>query len=73
MSQLRPLGTATDVYIHGQNISALTQGTVLHEALHNLTGLRDDDLKRLLDLAPGDSDTSNINDVLVQHGCAGND
>ena len=31
------------------------------------------ELEKLLGLDPGGSDTSNINDVLVQHGCAGND
>jgi len=45
VSQLAPIGggTATDVYIDTSKtgLKYLTQGEILHEALHNLTGLND--------------------------------
>jgi hypothetical protein len=40
-SQVKPAGTATDVYINTRLLSQVTQATLLHEALHNLTGLHD--------------------------------
>jgi len=44
-SQITPPtnGPATDVYIHtsAKALKFLTQGTILHEVLHNLTGLED--------------------------------
>lgn len=69
---------ATDVYI---NTTAsllktyLTQSTILHEALHNLTGLDDDDVETLLGLPPTaskGSPTDVINKTLVANGCAAN-
>lgn len=73
-AQLQP--PATDVYI---NTNArvlkkyLTQSTILHEALHNLTGLEDPALAEALGTSPtpGGS-TTPINTALVQGGCAAN-
>ncbi len=65
---------ATDVYIATQKkaLSYLTPVTILHESLHNLTGLDDPDLYNLLTgkkLGPGP--TTPINDALQQNGCVG--
>lgn len=45
---------ATDVYINtdAKALPFLAQGTILHEALHNLTGMYDDGLEMLLGLNP---------------------
>ena len=54
----------------------LTQSTIVHEALHNLTGMYDDDLEKLLgleskkDCARG---TVCISEKLQAAGCVGND
>jgi hypothetical protein len=45
-------GPATDIYINTALIESLTQATILHEALHNLTGMYDGDLELLLGLSP---------------------
>lgn len=72
-------GPATDVYINTKDLKDLSQGTILHEALHNLTGLYDDlpkgnNLEELLGLKPKE-DCSNgticITNKLVGAGCAG--
>ncbi|MGO9241049.1 MAG: IPT/TIG domain-containing protein [Bryobacteraceae bacterium] len=70
---------ATDVYINTRrNVlrKYLSQSTILHEALHNLTSLDDDGLEEYLCLAPTASQgypTDVINKVLIQNGCAPND
>ena len=71
-AQTQPPGT--DAYIATQKnaLKNLTQATILHESLHNLTGLDDPDLYNLLTgkiLPPGP--TVIINTVLEQNGCAG--
>ena len=68
---------ATDVYIHSDPKvfpKRLTQGTVLHEALHNLTGLFDPELADLLDVDKSKYDANGsieITPKLVEVGCAG--
>jgi hypothetical protein len=69
MAQTQP--PATDVYINTHALSYLTQGTILHESLHNLTGKNDPDLKIMLDLPKGTSATDDINHKLEAAGCAG--
>jgi hypothetical protein len=74
MSQF-PQPPGTDVYIATQAkaLHYLTQSTILHESLHNLTGLDDGDLyyrlsgQRLCTTCKSDL----INVVLVQNGCGG--
>ncbi len=66
---------ATDVYITTlpNQLNKITQSLILHEALHNLTGLGDKDLYKLLTgalLAPGPTDI--ISNALVTMGCAAN-
>jgi len=72
VAQVQP--PSTDVYIATQKkaLTYLTQSTILHESLHNLTGLGDVDLYYLLTgkkLPAGP--TVVINTVLEQHGCVG--
>jgi hypothetical protein len=64
---------ATDVYINSKKLKSLTQSTILHESLHNLTGLGDDDLEVLLGLlatASKGSPTDVINKILEMNNCA---
>jgi hypothetical protein len=79
-AQLHPLtgGQATDVYINTKDLKDLSPGTILHEALHNLTGKYDnlpqgDNLEELLGLNP-EKDCSNgticITNKLIGAGCA---
>jgi hypothetical protein len=64
---------ATDVYVNSRRMKFFTQSTILHEALHNLTGLEDGDLKALLGLAStSTSATDDINKQLEQNSCAAN-
>jgi hypothetical protein len=51
---------------------AFTQGMILHESLHNLTGKNDKDLKIMLGLPTGGSITSDISFKLRDVGCTGN-
>jgi hypothetical protein len=65
----------TDAYYATQSaaLQHLTQATILHEALHNLTGLGDPDLYMLLtgkNLPAGP--TAPISSALVTMGCAAN-
>ena len=69
MAQVQP--PATDIYINTHVLNYLTQGTILHEALHNLTGKNDPQLKTMLDLPLGQSATDDINHKLEGAGCAG--
>ncbi len=76
-AQTQPPGT--DVYLNTNPAFSklvqkkLTQSTILHEALHNLTGLEDPALMETLGTSPGPNGaTDTINQVLVQNGCAGN-
>jgi hypothetical protein len=65
---------STDVYFATQKnaLKNLTQSTVLHESLHNLTGLDDDDLYYLLSTQHLLLRKSVIiNTVLEQNGCVG--
>jgi hypothetical protein len=76
-------GPVTDVYINTRLANGLSQATVLHEALHNLTGAYDADLETLLGLSPPDlHDVPNpntdcpigsicISDLLQKKGCSG--
>jgi hypothetical protein len=71
-AQVQPPGT--DVYLATQKdaLKNLTQATILHESLHNLTGLDDPDLYKLLTGKKlPDGPTAIINTVLEQNGCAG--
>jgi hypothetical protein len=66
---------ATDIYVATQKeaLKHLSKSTVLHETLHSVTGLDDDDLFNALTggtLPPGP--TSPIDVVLQQFGCVGN-
>ena len=67
---------ATDVYLNTRKHMAsrfLTQSTILHESLHNLTGLGDGDLELLLglpDTASQGRATDVINTVLQNNSCA---
>ena len=73
-AQVQP--PATDVYIGTQTnaLKYLTQSTVLHETLHNLTVRSDKDLYKALTgkTLPDGAPTSLINDALVKNGCAVN-
>ena len=73
-AQLQP--PATDVYINTRQKvwkKYLTQSTILHEALHNLTGLEDDALAETLGTrTTSTGGTTTINAVLVSNGCAAN-
>jgi hypothetical protein len=63
---------ATDVYINTVEKvlnKYFSQSTILHEALHNLTHLDDDDLKVLLGIPVGSSSTNIINEELEKNGC----
>jgi hypothetical protein len=71
----------TDIYLYtgtrkvlGKNpLQLLTSATVLHETLHNVTGLDDDQLyNALTGLQLNGTASAAINDVLVQNGCAAN-
>ncbi len=62
---------ATDMYINSFNYKMVTQGTILHESMHNLTRLSDRGLKLLLGLRLGGSATDDINHILEENGCAG--
>jgi hypothetical protein len=68
-----PLGTPHDVYINtGRDaLKQLTQATVLHETLHNDTGLNDPQLEIFLGLTPTTGATDVINKVLEDNGCVG--
>ena len=74
VSQIQP--PATDIYINTNpkvRTKYLTQSTILHEALHNLTRLEDDALAEMLGTGvAADGATNTINDVLVRNGCAAN-
>lgn len=64
---------ATNAYLYtGKDaLRNLTQSTVLHEALHNLTKLDDDELYKLLTGKElGFQPSAVINTVLVQNACA---
>ena len=65
---------AHDVYINTNDLQDLSQGTILHEVLHNLTGLYDDQLEKWLGLDPK-KDCPNgsicITNALTGAGCAG--
>jgi hypothetical protein len=67
---------ATDVYINSRkNVwkNYLTQSTLLHEALHGLTGLNDPGLAETLGTSlTATGATYPINQVLVRNGCAAN-
>lgn len=65
---------ATDIYINSLKpmLPLLTQATILHEALHNLTGLGDDDLESLLGLTPTAGPSDVINYRLEENICAAN-
>lgn len=90
-AQIQPLFTSTDIYVYtgkgkdSQNRTALqdlTQSTVLHETLHNLSGMDDPSLYYALTCATAifpngmgcrrltGSNTDVINAMLVQYGCA---
>jgi len=65
----------TDAYYATQSAALryLTPATILHEALHNLTGLNDPDLYLLLTGKKlPDGPTSPISDALATTGCASN-
>jgi hypothetical protein len=71
-AQTQPPGT--DIYIDTLKdaLRNLTQATILHESLHSLTGLNDDDLYHLLSgQILNNRPTVVINTVLEQNGCAG--
>jgi len=71
-AQTQPPGT--DVYIATQKslLKYLAQSTILHESLHNLTGLDDPDLYNLLTGKKlPDGPTTPINTALEQNGCVG--
>lgn len=79
-SQILPLanGPATDVYINTnpKTLKSLTQATILHEVLHNLTGMYDEQLENLLGLDPARNCPSGsicITQKLENVGCAGKD
>jgi hypothetical protein len=64
----------TDIHIATQKdaLRHLTQSTIVHETLHNVTGKDDPDLFMLLTGSPmGEQLSQVINTVLEQHGCAG--
>ena len=68
-------GVGTDVYINTKDLKHLTQATILHEALHNLTGLYDTELELLLGLNPPTDCPSGsvcISAKLLANGCTGN-
>jgi len=75
-SQIYPPLLATHIYINTtpRVLSTLTQATVLHEVLHNVTGMYDEDLEPWLGLNPA-TDCKNgticITKKLVAVGCAG--
>jgi hypothetical protein len=73
-AQVQP--PATDVYINSQAkvwSKYLTQSTLLHEALHGLTGLNDPALAEALGTSVTKTGaTTPINEALVKNGCAGN-
>ena len=75
-------GAATDMYIDTNYTQDLSQATIVHEALHNVTGMYDRDLAILLGLKPECQNGSHcdtdcpkgsicINSRLVGAGCAG--
>ena len=76
-SQLHPLagGPATDVYINTNPkvLKHLSQATILHEALHNLTGMYDDDLESTLGIPAAKCTKGSIciTEALRNAGCAG--
>jgi hypothetical protein len=70
-AQIRPPATAVYIYTGKEALKSLTQSTVLHEALHNLTGKTDPELYELLTGKKlGTQPSVVINSVLVQNGCA---
>jgi hypothetical protein len=73
IAQVQP--PASDVYIATQKdaLKHLTQTAIFHETLHNLTGLSDPDLYRLLSDKKlcATCKTVLIDGVLVQNGCGG--
>jgi hypothetical protein len=74
VAQAQSQSPGTDAYFYtGQEEQAnLTQATIVHEALHGLTGKNDPDLYNLLTGKTLGSQLSDvINTVLEQHKCAG--
>jgi uncharacterized protein YjdB len=70
-AQVQP--PATGVYINTKTIWAFTMSTMLHEALHNLTKMSDEELEKALGLDPNkDCTTSSIciSKKLTDSGCA---
>lgn len=67
----------TDVYINTHLYKKITQGMIVHEALHNVTGLQDHqdqpgvlDLKQVLGIPSTPGPTDDINRALEDAGCA---
>ena len=72
-AQVQPPGT--DIYLATQMraLNYLTESTILHEALHNLTGLDDNKLYNRLSGTTcgfGNSKSAVINTLLISNGCA---
>jgi hypothetical protein len=67
-------GQGTDIYINTKKLKSLTQGTILHEVLHQLTQLYDEDLMSLFGLTKTQcgNGTACITTKLVNEGCAPN-
>ncbi|HTC93459.1 MAG TPA: hypothetical protein VK699_08405 [Terriglobales bacterium] len=61
---------ATDSYYNRYGKNYIDPSTILHEALHNLTRLDDDDLRKLLGIKLGGNDTSDIGAKMETVGCA---
>jgi hypothetical protein len=64
---------ATEIYIDSRDwaLKHLTPADILHEALHNLTGLSDEDLEKLLTgHGLNGKPSQEISDFLRQQGCA---
>jgi len=69
MSQLQL--PAHDVYYNENDLDYLVPGTILHEALHNLTRKYDENLRPILDLpATNGPNTNDITVKLETEGCA---
>ena len=73
---MSPTGQATDVYVNSNPKvkKYITQATVLHEVLHNLTGLDDDALEIFVGLNPSkdcESGSICISNKLAAEGCVG--
>jgi hypothetical protein len=62
---------ATDIYVNTNDLKDLSQGTIVHETLHNLIGIYDDVLEQLLSQPAANCPTSNcITTALQGAGCA---